>query len=76
MMNKGNDEMDEESMQYLKMFLSNAKIKTTYHLPGKVKKSTIPNAVIDGKIVKVENSFLDILEQKVKVDGYIKYKRR
>lgn len=70
------EEMDEETKGYMNMLLGDATIKTTYHLPGKVKKTTIPNAIVNGKIVTVENGFLDIIEQKAKVDGYIKYKRR
>lgn len=70
------DEIDDETMGMMKMMLGEAKMKTTYHLPGKVKKTSIPNAMVDEKTVTVERVFLDILEQKTTIDGYIKYKKR
>lgn len=69
-------DIDDETMSYMEMLFGEAKFKTIYHLPGRVKKTTIPNAVVDGKTVTVENSFLDLVKQKAKLDGYIKYKRR
>lgn len=66
-------EMDE-NMEMMKMFLGTASYKTIYHLPGKVKKATMPNAVIDGSTVTVENKMLDMIDGKVKLDGDIKFK--
>ncbi len=50
------EEMDDETMDMARMFLTDAKMTTIYHMPGKIKKCDIPNAVIDGKQVTVENS--------------------
>ena len=66
----------EEDLSMMKMFLEGASSTTIYHLPGKVKKCTIAGAVIDGKTVTVKSDLLDILEEKVNLEGSIKYKRR
>ncbi len=70
------EELDDETMDMARMFLSEAKMTTIYHLPGKVKKCDIANAVIDGKMVTVENSLLDMMDDKVTSAGAIKYKRK
>lgn len=67
---------DEDQMAMVKMFFEGATYTTLYHLPGKVKKTDIPNATIDGKTVRVENNFLDILEGKAKIAGDIKFKKK
>jgi len=74
--NSAIDQADDEMMSYMEMLLGEASYKTIYHLPGRVKKTTIPNAVVDGKTVTVENKFIDLIKQNAKIDGYIKYKRR
>lgn len=66
--------LDEETKGMMSMLLSASTYKTIYHMPGKVKNTTIPNAEIAGKVVTVENLMLDILDQKVKLDGEIKFK--
>lgn len=66
--------IDEETKGMMSMLLAGSSYKTIYHLPGKVKKSTIPNAEIEGKTVTVEHPMMDIIDQKVKVDGDIKFK--
>jgi hypothetical protein len=70
------EDMDDETMDMARMFLADAKMTTIYHLPGKIKKCDIPNAVIDGKMVKVENSLLEMMDEKVSQAGSIKYKRK
>lgn len=67
---------DEENLAMMKMFFQGATYTTVYHLPGKVKKTDIPNASVDGKTVTVENSFLDIIEGKANLAGDIKFKKR
>lgn len=67
---------DADQLAMMKMFFQGATYTTVYHLPGKVKKTDIPNASVDGKTVTVENNFLDILEGKAKVAGDIKFKKR
>ncbi len=69
-----NELMDSENMEFAKMFLESAKYRTIYHLPGKVKKTTIPNAKVEGSTVTVENGMLDIMEGTAKLDGDIKFK--
>ncbi len=64
----------DENMEMMKMFLGSAKYKTIYHLPGKVKKSSIQGAEVDGNTVVVSNSLLDMMDGKVKVEGAIKFK--
>ncbi|MFN7115787.1 MAG: hypothetical protein ACK4TA_03255 [Saprospiraceae bacterium] len=66
-------EMDE-NMEMMKMFLGSANYKTIYHLPGKAKKVTIPNATVDGNTVTVENGMLEVMDGKAKLDGEIKFK--
>ena len=67
---------DEDNLAMMKMFFQGATYTTVYHLPGKVKKTDIPNATVDGKTVTVENNFLDILEGNAKVAGDIKFKKK
>lgn len=67
---------DEDNLAMMKMFFEGASYTTVYHLPGKVKKTNIPNATVDGKMVTVENNFLDILEGKAKIAGDIKFKKK
>lgn len=66
--------LDDETKDMMSMLLVGASYKTIYHMPGKVKKSTIPNSEIDGSTVTVDQSLLDVVNQKVKLDGDIKYK--
>lgn len=67
---------DADQMAMMKMFMSGASYKTVYHLPGKVKKTDIANASVEGNTVTVENSFLDILEGKANIAGDIKFKKK
>lgn len=66
--------LDDETKGMMSMLLGASTYRTVYNMPGKVKKTTIPNAEVDGKVVTVENPMLDILDQKVKLDGEIKFK--
>jgi hypothetical protein len=65
-----------EEMQMLKMFFAEAKYTTIYNLPGKVKKTTIANAEVDGKKITVVTPLMDILEGKSNMGGDISYKRK
>lgn len=67
---------EDDNMAMMKMFFESATYKTVYHLPGNVKKTTIPNARIDGKTVVVENNFMDLIEGKVDIGGTIKFKKK
>lgn len=66
--------IQDDMKDMMAMMLAGASYKTIYKMPGKVKKSTIPEAEIDGKTVTVEHPMLDVINQKVKIDGDIKFK--
>ena len=67
-------EANDETMQMMKMMLADASHKLIYHLPGKVKKSNIANARIEGKDLFVESSFLETMDGKTDLSGWIKFK--
>lgn len=69
-----NETQTNENMEMIKMFLGTATYKTIYHLPGKVKKTDIANAQVDGNTVTIDNKMLDLIDGKAKVDGAIKFK--
>lgn len=63
-----------ENMEMMKMFLTDANYKTIYHLPGNVKKASMPNATVQGNTVTVVNEMLEMIDGKVKLEGEIKFK--
>jgi hypothetical protein len=63
-------------MEMVRMMMSDAIYTTTYHLPGQVKKTSIPGARVEGSQVIVENDFLELLEGNVRQDGTIQFKRK
>jgi hypothetical protein len=65
---------NEEDLAMTKMFVANAKLKTSYHFPGRVKKSSIPNSVIENNKVSVDISLMDLMEGNAKMDGEIKFR--
>ncbi len=67
---------EDEQMQMAKMIFEGATVTTIYHLPGKVKKTSIKNAKIDGKTVTVTSDILDLMEEKVAIEGDIIFKKR
>jgi len=69
------DEFNDEDMSMLSMLMETATFTTIYYLPGKVKKTTIPGAVIDGKTLTVETSMLDLVNGEATMDGWVMYKR-
>lgn len=70
---KPENQPTSEDLDMMKMFLGSAKYTTIYNLPNRVKKAKMANAKIDGNTVTVENSMLDIMEGKAKLDGQISY---
>ncbi len=68
--------MGDEEMGMMRMMLADATYKVIYHLPGKVKKTTMEGALIDGKTVTVEFPAMEAIEGKAKLEGDIKFKRR
>jgi hypothetical protein len=73
---KPSNSMNEEEMSMAKMFFSAATYKTVYHLPGRVAKTNIPGAEVTGNTVTINNSFLDIMEGRTKLEGEIKFKKK
>ena len=67
-------ELKGEELDFAKMFFQDATYKTIYHLPGKVKKTSIPGANIDTNTVTVIHNFIDVLEEKAAMEGEIKFK--
>ena len=68
------DQIDLDQLQFLKQFMPNATYKTVYHLPGKVKKSSIPNGKISDNVLTAEYPLLDIYEGEVQLEGEIRFK--
>ena len=68
----GDEEGDEESIDMMKMFFSDAKYTIEYTLPGKIKKVSDPSYTVKGKVVSKDIDFLDMIEGKE--DGSIKIK--
>ncbi len=68
------DNFKEDDMAMLKMFMTDSKLKTSYSFPGKVKKSSIPNSVINNNEVSIAIPLLDLLDGNAKMDGQISFK--
>lgn len=65
---------ESEEMDMMKMFLGSATHRTIYHLPGNVKKVSMPGAIVNGKTVTMEASLVEVMEGKAQLDGTIKFK--
>jgi hypothetical protein len=61
-----------ESMS--KMMFATARVKTIYHLPGKIKNTTIPEAIVKGNQCELELSYPEFINRKKSMDGIIVYK--
>jgi hypothetical protein len=70
---KPEDDENGEELEFLKMFMSGASYKTIYHLPAKVRKTTISKAEVKGNTVTVDIPYLDLMEGKAKMDGEIRF---
>lgn len=70
------EEMSEEEMGMMKMMLADATYTTIYHLPGKVQKTTMANAVVNEKTVTLEYPAMDAIEGKINLEGLIKFKKK
>ncbi len=73
---QSNPMMSEEELQMAKMFFADASYKTIYHFPGKIKKTTMKNATVDGKTLTMITPLIDILEGKAAMEGDVCFKRR
>lgn len=67
-------DMDEEGLEMAKMMMADATIKSVYHLPGKVRKTTMAAAEIEQSTVTVTHKLLDVLDGKANFDGEITFK--
>ena len=65
-----------EDGEFMKMFFSGGTHTTVYHLPGKVKKTTIEGAETDGNTVTVERPLMDLMEGKAGLEGEIRFKNK
>jgi hypothetical protein len=66
----------EEEKQMMMMFMGSGSHKTIYHFPGKVRKTDIPGAEIEGNTVTVTSSMSSMLEGNAQQDGLIKFRWR
>jgi hypothetical protein len=64
----------EEEMAMARMMFEGATYTTIYHFPGKVKKTSIPDAVIDGNMVSITHGLMDMMTEDIDVAGTIKFK--
>lgn len=67
-------DMDEEGLEMAKMMMADATIKSIYHMPGKVRKTTMASADIERSTVTVTHKLLDVLDGKANFDGEITFK--
>lgn len=56
------------------LLFADASYKVVYRLPGKVKKTSIKDAVIKGNTVETSMPMADMMGSKFKIDGSIRYK--
>ncbi len=68
--------LKEEDMAMARMMLSGANYKTIYHFPGKVKKVSNKDAVVNGKTVSLEIPMTALMDGKADLSMEIKYKKR
>lgn len=71
------DEM-EQQMEMMKMMLSDAKYKTIYTFPRRIKSTNFKGALLseDEKTLTVETGLLDLMDNAKALDGEVKLKRR
>ena len=71
---EGSEMFSDEEMEFASMMFATATYKTVYHFPGKVKKTSIPGAKIQGNELVVEESMINIIKGEAKLDGTVKFK--
>ena len=67
--------MDDEEAEFIKLFIGDATFTTYYHLPGKVKSTSIADAVVEGNEVTVIHNLLDLMEGNSSNGGSIKFRK-
>ncbi len=71
------DDMEDESMDMVKMMFDGATMTTIYRLPGRVKNTTIESAEVEGKTVTVSYDLVELFEGEIPdTGGEIKFRRR
>lgn len=70
------EDLDQETLDMMKMMMAESNFTTTYHLPGKVQSCNIKNAKVNGNEVVVSYGFLEIMEDKPDTGGTIKFKKK
>lgn len=68
--------MNSEELSMMKMFFADAAYTTVYNMPGKIKKTSMKNAEVDGKKITIVTPLMDILEGKAEIGGDICFKRK
>lgn len=63
-----------ENLDFVKTFLGSAKYVVVYNMPGKVKKTTIPNSKVSGSMVTVSSTLFELTQRKGQLDGTIKFR--
>ena len=69
------NDLSGEELAFAKTFFADASYKCIYHLPGKVKKTTIPGATTDARTVVTTIPLLDLLNGTANLEGVIKFKK-
>lgn len=67
---------EDADMEMMNSFFEGCTYTITYHLPGKVKRSTLPNAQKQGNTLVAEYPLLDIMQQKVNPSGKVQFKKK
>lgn len=64
----------EDQKDMMEMMMGEAFYMLNYTMPGKIKKTTIPNAIISGNKLVAKASMMELLQRKVLLSGEIRYK--
>lgn len=67
-------EEDKLTESMAKMMFATARVKTIYHLPSKIKSTTIPGAIVKGNKCELELSYPDFINRRKSIDGIIVFK--
>jgi hypothetical protein len=62
-----------DDLEMMKSFMGSAEYKVFYQLPAKVKNTSIPSAKVEKNKVSVVVPLMDVMENKVSLNGSIKY---
>ena len=68
--------LGEDEMVFVELFFGTARYRTEFTFPGKVKKSTLQDAEISGKMLVTDYPLTDIINGDVDLDGTVKFKKK